>query len=161
MCQKGLPPPPGGGGNGESFEWSSTYCANELHLNSGVLEALAILWPHGDGALDRFPVHVQGCLLAPVLVELDVDHGTVVGVLEDDVNVDGGRKEVRHVAGAPRARQFGGRGRVGTGMTKRALFFSGKGNQSFVRRLAIDVPCRGLFGQIKGEARRVFLGRLC
>lgn len=89
-----------------------TYCADELHLDAGVLEALAILGPYCDGALDRLAVHIQGRLLPPIFVELDVDHGALVGILEDDINVDGCREEIRHVAGAPRAGQFGGRGRM-------------------------------------------------
>jgi hypothetical protein len=66
-----------------------------------VLQALAVLWPDCDGALDRLPVHVQRGLLAAVLVQLHVDHGALVGILQDDVDVDGRREEVRHVAGAP------------------------------------------------------------
>lgn len=55
-----------------------------------MLEAFAVLGPHGDGALDRLAIHVQGRLFTAVLVELDVDHGAVVGLVEDDVDVDGG-----------------------------------------------------------------------
>jgi hypothetical protein len=61
-----------------------------------VLEALAILGPHGDLALDRLAIEVQRHLLLAVLVELDVDGGAVVEVLEDDVDVDGGGEEVGH-----------------------------------------------------------------
>lgn len=83
-----------------------TYCADELDLDAGMFEAFAVLRADGDGALDGLAIHVEGRLLAPVLVQLDVDHGPVVSVLEDNVDVDGGREEVRHVAGAPRARQI-------------------------------------------------------
>lgn len=70
--------------------------AYELHLDAGVFEAFAILGADGDGALDGLAVHVEGGLFAAVLVELDVDHGAVVGIFEDDVDVHGGGEEVRH-----------------------------------------------------------------
>jgi hypothetical protein len=73
-----------------------TNCADELHLDARVLEALAILGPHRDLALDRLAIEVQRDLLFAVLVELDVDGGAVVEVLEDDVDVDGGGEEVGH-----------------------------------------------------------------
>lgn len=78
-----------------------TYRADELDLDAGVLQSLAVLWPDCDGALDRLAVHVQRGLLAAVLVQLHVDHCALVGILQDDVDVDGRREEVRHVAGAP------------------------------------------------------------
>lgn len=62
-----------------------------------MLHPLAILGPDSHGALDRLPVHKQGRLLTSVLVELDVDHGPIIRVLEDDVDVDGVGEEVRHV----------------------------------------------------------------
>lgn len=42
-------------------------------------------------------IHIKGCLFAPVLVGLDVDHLSRVGVIEDDVDVDRGREKVRHL----------------------------------------------------------------
>lgn len=80
--------------------FARTYRADELHLDARVLQPLAVLGPHRNGALDRLAVHVQRGLLAAVLVQLHVDHGALVGILEDDVDVDGRREEVRHVAGA-------------------------------------------------------------
>lgn len=72
------------------------YGADELHLDSGVLKPLAVLGPNRDGALDRLAVHVKRRLLPPVLVQLDIDHRSVVAILEDDVNVHWGREEVGH-----------------------------------------------------------------
>lgn len=48
--------------------------ADELHLDARVLEPLAVLWPYRYRALDRLSVHIQRCLLAPVLVQLDIHH---------------------------------------------------------------------------------------
>jgi hypothetical protein len=70
--------------------------ADELHLDARVLQPLAILGPHGDGAADGLAVHVQRHLFAAALVLLDVDHGAVVAVGEDDVDVDRGREEHGH-----------------------------------------------------------------
>jgi hypothetical protein len=70
--------------------------ANELDLDACVLEALAILGSHRDLALDRLAVEVQGDLFLARLVELDVDGGAVIEVLEDNVDVDGGGEEVGH-----------------------------------------------------------------
>ena len=78
-----------------------TYRADELDLDARVFQSLAILWPHCDCTLDRFTIHVQRGLLAAVLVQLHVDHCALVGILQDDVDVDGRREEVRHVTGAP------------------------------------------------------------
>ena len=61
-----------------------------------MLEALAIFGADGDLALDRLAIEVEGDLFLAVLVELDVDGGAVVEVLEDNVDVDRGGEEVRH-----------------------------------------------------------------
>src|SRR5579862_1837151 len=73
--------------------------ADELNLDPCVLQPLAILWPHRHSPLDRLPVHVERAFLSPALVELDVDHGPVVAVLEHNVDVDGRGEEVRHARG--------------------------------------------------------------
>ena len=86
----------GVGGRGWKKKAAHTYRADELHLDAGMLQPLAILGSHGDGALDRLAVPVQGRLFATVLVELDIDHGPVVCVLENDVDIDRSREEVRH-----------------------------------------------------------------
>ncbi|KAL8303673.1 hypothetical protein RB597_004906 [Gaeumannomyces tritici] len=86
--------------------------ADELHLDARVLQPLAVLGPHRHGALDRLAVHVERRLLAPVLVQLDVHHGPLVAVLEDDVDIDWRREEVRHggrAGGAAAAAGGGGR----------------------------------------------------
>jgi hypothetical protein len=70
--------------------------ADELHLDACVLQPLTVLGTHGDGAADRLAVHVQRHLFAAALVLLDVDHGAVVAVGEDDVDVDRGREEHGH-----------------------------------------------------------------
>jgi hypothetical protein len=70
--------------------------ANELDLDARVLEALAILGPDGDLALDRLAIEVERDLLFAVLIELDVDGGAVIEVLEDNVDVDRGGEEVGH-----------------------------------------------------------------
>lgn len=72
------------------------YRADELDLDARVLEAFAVLGPHRHGALDRLAVHVQRRLFTAVLVKLDIDHGAVIRLVEDNVDVDGGREEVRH-----------------------------------------------------------------
>lgn len=61
-----------------------------------MLQALPVLRPDSNCALDGLAIHVQRCLFAAVFVELDVDHLPVVGIVEDDVDVDGGGEEVRH-----------------------------------------------------------------
>jgi len=55
-----------------------------------VLEPLAILRADSDSSLYRFSIHVQRQLFATVLVLFNIDHGTVVGIFKDDVNVYGG-----------------------------------------------------------------------
>lgn len=72
------------------------YCANELDFDARVLQSLAILGPHRHGALDRLAVHIQRSLLAPVLVQLDIHHGSLVSIVEDYVDIDRRCKEVRH-----------------------------------------------------------------
>lgn len=71
-----------------------------------MLQALAILGPYGDLALDRFAIEIQRHLLLAVLVELDINGGAVVEVLEHDVDVDRGGEEVRH-AGPEKCRWIG------------------------------------------------------
>jgi hypothetical protein len=61
-----------------------------------VLQPLAILGPDRDLALDRLAVQIQRHLLFAALVELDVDGGAVVEVLEHYVDIDGGGEEVGH-----------------------------------------------------------------
>ena len=73
--------------------------ADEFHLDAGVFEAFAVLGTHGDGALDGFAVGVEEDLFPLVFLELHVDGGSVVGVFEHDVDVDGGGEEVGHGAG--------------------------------------------------------------
>lgn len=45
-----------------------TYCANELDLDAGVFQPLAILGTYCHGTLDRLAIHIERCLLPPVLV---------------------------------------------------------------------------------------------
>lgn len=61
-----------------------------------MLQALPVLGPDCNCALDGLAIHVQRGLFAAVFVEFDVDHLPVVGIVEDDVDVDGGGEEVRH-----------------------------------------------------------------
>jgi hypothetical protein len=71
--------------------------ANELNLDTRVLEALAIFGTDSDSSLHRLAIHVQRHLLAAVLVLLDIDHCPVIGILKHDVDVDRGReREERH-----------------------------------------------------------------
>ena len=63
-----------------------------------MLQSLAILGSYRHLASDGLSIHVQRHLLPSVLVRFDVDHLSLVRVLEDDVNVDRGREEVRHLA---------------------------------------------------------------
>lgn len=58
-----------------------------------MLQSFAILWSNRHGALDRLAVHVQRDALAAALVELDIDSLTLVEVLENDIDVDGGGEE--------------------------------------------------------------------
>lgn len=74
-----------------------TYCSNELHLDARVLQALAILGPDGNSSLHRLSVRIQRAFLFSVLVELDVDHlPLVIGIIETDIDIEGGGEEVRH-----------------------------------------------------------------
>jgi hypothetical protein len=73
-----------------------TYRADKLDLDTGMLKPLAILGTYSDSAFDRLAVHKERRLLATVLVELDIDHGTIIGIVKDNVDVDGSRKEVGH-----------------------------------------------------------------
>lgn len=43
------------------------------------------------------PIHIKGRFFAPVLVRLDVDHLSRVGIIEDNVDVDRSREEVGHL----------------------------------------------------------------
>lgn len=61
-----------------------------------MLKPLAILGTDSNSAFDRLAIHKEGRLLATVLVKLDIDHGTIIGIVKDNVDVDGGRKEVGH-----------------------------------------------------------------
>jgi hypothetical protein len=76
-----------------------TNCADELNLDPCVLQPLAILRPHRHSSLDRLPVLVERAFLSSVLVELDIDHGPVIAVLEHNVDIDGRGEEVRHAHG--------------------------------------------------------------
>ena len=89
-----------GGGEGTGV-WGGalTDGADEFDLDAGVFEAFAVLGTHGDGALDGFAVGVEEDLFPLVFLELHVDGGSVVGVFEHDVDVDGGGEEVGHGAG--------------------------------------------------------------
>ena len=73
-----------------------TYRPDELHLDARVLEPLVVFRPYRDRPFDRLSIRVERCLLDPVLVELHVDRGPIVGVLEDDVDVHGSGEEVGH-----------------------------------------------------------------
>ena len=84
---------------GENEGIGLTYGADEFHLDARVFEALAIFRTHSHGSLDGFAVSVEEDLFALVLVELHVDRRSVVGVFEDDVDVDGGGEEVGHRGG--------------------------------------------------------------
>jgi hypothetical protein len=75
---------------------SRTYRADELDLDTSMLEPLPILWTNSDSALDRLAIHKERGLLATVLVELDIDHRTLICIVEDNVDIDGSREEVRH-----------------------------------------------------------------
>lgn len=66
-----------------------TYGADELDLDTSVLESLAILGTNSNSALDGLSIHKKRCLLATVLVELDIDHGPIISVFKHDVDVDG------------------------------------------------------------------------
>lgn len=74
-----------------------TNCPNELHFYPRVLQSLAIFGSNGDCALHRLAIHVQRDLFFPVLVEFNIDHSPLIGVLQDDVDVDRGGEEIRHV----------------------------------------------------------------
>lgn len=69
--------------------------SNELHLDAGVLQSFSILGSDRHGTLDRLAIHVQRDPFATALVELDVDRLTVITVVENDVDIDGGGEEER------------------------------------------------------------------
>ena len=64
-----------------------------------MFEALAIFRTHCDSTLDGFTIGVEKHFFPLVFLELHVDSRPVVGVLEDDVDVDGGGEEVGHCCG--------------------------------------------------------------
>jgi len=71
--------------------------ANELHLDARVLQALAILRSDRNSSLHCLAVGIQRAFLLPVLIELDVDHlPLIVGIVEADIDIEGGGEEVRH-----------------------------------------------------------------
>ena len=66
--------------------------AHELHLDAGVLQPLAIFRTDGDCALDSLAIEVERAFLSPGFVELDVYRRSLIGVLQDNVNVQGRRE---------------------------------------------------------------------
>lgn len=70
-----------------------TNCANKLHLDSRVLQALAIFGSDSHGTLHGLAVHVQGNPLSAALVELDIDRLASVQIIKDNVDIDGGGEE--------------------------------------------------------------------
>lgn len=74
---------------------SRTDQANELDFDPSMLESPAIFGTNSYCAFHRLAIHIEGCLLAAVLVQLDIDGLAVVGLLEHDVDVDRSREEVR------------------------------------------------------------------
>lgn len=77
-----------------------TYCAHELHLDARVLQPLAIFGSDSHGSSHTLAIEVEGRLFPPVLVELHVYRLPVVGVLENNVDVQRrAEREERHVGG--------------------------------------------------------------
>ena len=73
-----------------------TYRANELDFDTRVFQPLAILRSDCDATFDRFTVHVKGCLVPSILFQLEINHLSVVGFIEDDIDIQWGGEEVRH-----------------------------------------------------------------
>lgn len=67
-----------------------TDSADELNFDAGMLEPLAIFGSDGNSSFDRLSIHVQGSLFPPILIQFDIHHRPVIGVLEDDVDIDWG-----------------------------------------------------------------------
>lgn len=82
---------------------SRTDQANKLDLDACVFKSPAIFGTDSDCTLHRFAIHVEWCLLPPVLVQLDIDSLPVVGFLKHDVDVDWSREEVGGHGGDRRA----------------------------------------------------------
>ena len=86
-----------------------TDSANELHLDARVFQAFAVFWSNGDRSFDRFAIHVQRGFFPSILVKFHVHHSPIVRIVQDDVNVDRCRKEIRHSRGGlpklPRSRK--------------------------------------------------------
>lgn len=77
---------------------SLTYGTNKLDFDPRVFQSLAIFGSDRYCSLDGLSIHIQWGLLATILVELDINHGPVIGVLEDNVDVHRCREEVSHLA---------------------------------------------------------------
>ena len=77
----------------------STDSANELHLDARVFQAFAVFRSNGDRSFDRLAIHVQRGFFPSILVKLHVHHSPVIRIVQDDVNVDRCRKEIRHSRG--------------------------------------------------------------
>ena len=66
---------------------ADTNRADELNLDSGVLQPLAILGSDCHCALDRFTIHVHWSFFSSVLFQLQIDGGSVFVIVEDNINV--------------------------------------------------------------------------
>lgn len=73
---------------------AGTNRADELYLDSGVLQPLAILGSDCHSASDGFTVHVDWSLFPSILIELQIDGGFVIVIVEDNVNVGRGGEKV-------------------------------------------------------------------
>lgn len=82
--------------------------ADKLDFDPSVLQSPSIFGSNRHGTFHRFPIEVQGRLFPPILVELDINGLTAVGVLKDDIDIDGGGEEERgHCGGERKAKRVG------------------------------------------------------
>ena len=59
-----------------------------------MFQPLAIFRSYSDASLHGLPIHVQRGLFSPALVELHVDHGPFVIILENYVYIDRRGEEI-------------------------------------------------------------------
>lgn len=81
---------------------------DKLNFDPSVLQSPSILGSNRHGTFHRFPIEVQRCLFPPILVELDINSLTAVGVLQDDIDIDwGGEEERGHCGGEQKTTRVG------------------------------------------------------
>ena len=69
---------------GEAIRTNGAY---KLDFDACMLEPFPILWSYCHSPLYRLSVHIERRLFSPILLHLHINHCPLVGVIEDDVDV--------------------------------------------------------------------------